>query len=275
MSSPDSPIQIPWQLQVFKQSLKKQLKVKALLEMLGAAQEAQRLLVTCGDNNGAINWHFREQTGPWTWGEVSEAHRAQIAGLLGEPVHLLQPERLPFEANTFDCVVLIDVLEHLEHDQPILMEIRRILRPGGRLIATTPNGDGRLLANRIKQRLGMTPQVYGHTRAGYTLAELGEAIARAGLQPGREGGYARFFTEMIELAINYGYVFILARKQGGAKQGEISPTAAGELEQHGAVYRLYRLAFPLLSLVSRLDGLLPARINNAVIVEGIKPDQDA
>lgn len=262
---------IPWQLQVFQHSIKKQLKVKTLLELLGDVTNQQCLLITCGDNNGAINWHFRERTGRWTWGEVSEENIEQIADLLDEPVLLLPADHLPFEGNSFDCVVLIDVLEHLEEDQPILNEIRRILLPEGRLIVTVPNGDPKLLANRIKQRLEMTPEVYGHTRAGYTLAELGEAVVRAGLQPVKEAGYSRFFTEMIELAINYGFVFILSKKRGEVKKGQISPTAAGELKNHGAAYRIYGLAFPVIRMISRLDGLLPARINNAVIVEGIKP----
>lgn len=209
---------IPWQLQVFQHSIKKQLKVKTLLELLGDVTNQQCLLITCGDNNGAINWHFRERTGRWTWGEVSEENIEQIADLLDEPVLLLPADHLPFEGNSFDCVVLIDVLEHLEEDQPILNEIRRILLPEGRLIVTVPNGDPKLLANRIKQRLEMTPEVYGHTRAGYTLAELGEAVARAGLQPVKEAGYSRFFTEMIELAINYGFVFILSKKRGGSQK---------------------------------------------------------
>lgn len=43
----------------------------------------------------------------------------------------------------FDCIVALDVLEHLAKDEvlSLLEEIRAALRPGGRLVVRTPNGD--------------------------------------------------------------------------------------------------------------------------------------
>jgi ubiquinone/menaquinone biosynthesis C-methylase UbiE len=46
---------------------------------------------------------------------------------------------LPFEAESFDTVTMIEVLEHLDHPQTALLEIARVLRPGGELVLTTPN----------------------------------------------------------------------------------------------------------------------------------------
>ncbi|MEK7068311.1 MAG: class I SAM-dependent methyltransferase [Patescibacteria group bacterium] len=42
------------------------------------------------------------------------------------------------EAGTFDIVVLLDVIEHLEDDAHALKEVFRILRPGGIVLVTTP-----------------------------------------------------------------------------------------------------------------------------------------
>jgi SAM-dependent methyltransferase len=93
------------------------------------------------------------------------------------------PGRIPsgfvLPDDGFDCVVSIDVLEHLKRDQPFLSELKRVLKPGGKAVVTVPNGDDRLLANQIIWKLGMTPEVYGHTRAGYTVVELSDAIQRA------------------------------------------------------------------------------------------------
>lgn len=265
----------PWQLEMFRRSLKKQLKLDALLRMLGDMINRRCLLVTCGDNNGALNWRFRAHGGEWTWGDVAGENLAEISDLLGEPVYQVPEDCFPFSNDQFDCIVSIDVLEHLEDDQPFLRELRRVLRPGGRAIVTVPNGDPKLLANRIKWRLGMTPDVYGHTRAGYTVAELRDSIRQAGLIPVGHSGYSRFFTEMMELIINFSYVFVLSRKKEGAEPGHIAPTSPGELKTHGVAYRLYSLAYPIMHLISKLDRLLPARTNNAVIVTAFESGAEA
>lgn len=46
---------------------------------------------------------------------------------------------LPFESGTFDVVVCSEVLEHLFEPQRAAAEALRVLRPGGRFIATVPN----------------------------------------------------------------------------------------------------------------------------------------
>ena len=264
----------PWQLEMFQRSLKKQQKLAALLGLLGDANGKECLFITCGDNNGALNWYFRLHGGRWTWADVSGENNEGIAELLAEPVHSLPEDRFPFPAEWFDCVVSIDVLEHLPQDQPFLRELRRVLKTGGRAILTVPNGDPRLLANRIKWRLRMRPEVYGHTRAGYTLDELKQAVIDAGLAPTAGGGYSRFFTEMVELAINYAYVFMLSKKRGKAIPGRIAPSSSEELNRHGMAYRLYTIFFPLARAFSRLDKLLSSQADNAVIVVAEKTDRE-
>lgn len=46
---------------------------------------------------------------------------------------------LDFPAGSFDCVITFQVIEHIRHDVDMIAEIHRVLRPGGRLIITTPN----------------------------------------------------------------------------------------------------------------------------------------
>jgi SAM-dependent methyltransferase len=264
--------QLPWQLKMFRRSIKKQQKLTALLELLGNTNGRKCLLVTNGDNNGALNWYFREHGGNWTWADVSGENNDQIAQLLNEPVHAYKEDAFQAPDCEFDCVVSIDVLEHLKQDQPFLKELKRVLKPNGKAVVTVPNGDDKLLANRIKWKRGMTPEVYGHTRAGYTVAELSDAIRRSGLEPKASGGYSRFVTEMIELAINFGYVRVLAKKRGGAQPGHIAPVSSGELKTHGMAYKVYSLLFPIAWAISKLDNLFPAKTNNAVIVTAIKQD---
>ena len=263
---------LPWQIKMFRRSIKKQQKLRALLELLGETTGKKCLLVTCGDNNGALNWYFREHGGEWTWADVSGENNDQIAQLLGEPVHAYQENAFQVPHGQFDCVVSIDVLEHLQQDQPFLKEVKRVLKSNGSAVVTVPNGDPKLLANQIKWKLGMTPEVYGHTRAGYTIAELSDSIRTAGLLPKDIGGYSRFVTEMIELAINFSYVRVLSNKHGGTQPGHIAPVSSGELKTHGMAYKIYSLLFPIAWALSLLDNLFPAKTNNAVIVTALKQD---
>jgi SAM-dependent methyltransferase len=48
-------------------------------------------------------------------------------------------ESLPFPEDTFDCILLSEVIEHLKAPQISIREAVRVLCPGGRLLITTPN----------------------------------------------------------------------------------------------------------------------------------------
>jgi SAM-dependent methyltransferase len=45
---------------------------------------------------------------------------------------------MPFEANTFDAVTALDVIEHNQDDLAILADGYRVLKPGGAMIITVP-----------------------------------------------------------------------------------------------------------------------------------------
>jgi SAM-dependent methyltransferase len=47
-------------------------------------------------------------------------------------------EKTPFHSDSFDLIVSLDVLEHLEDDLAALIELHRICKPGGYLLLTVP-----------------------------------------------------------------------------------------------------------------------------------------
>ena len=58
----------------------------------------------------------------------------------GPRARLVQGEggRLPFQDASLACVLALDVIEHVDDDRALLAELRRVLRPGGVLVASVP-----------------------------------------------------------------------------------------------------------------------------------------
>ena len=273
MTNPSENAARPWQLEMFDRSLKKRQKVALLLELLGPLRGARCLMITDGDNTGAMNWHFRRAGGHWTWAEMQADTIPEMARFLGDPVTHAAADRLPFPDAAFDRVLIIDVQEHLEDVGPFNAEVARVLAPGGTVVISTPNGNRHLPVALLKRLLGMSESVYGHVVQGFSHRELETMMAAVGLQVRRRGAYAKFFTEFVELLINFAYVKVLARKSGAGATtlGEIAPTSSSQLRAVGGAYRLYSAVFPLIEGFSRLDVLVPGRGGYALAISAQKP----
>jgi SAM-dependent methyltransferase len=267
-----APTTTPWQLQLYQKSLKKQQKINLLLELLGPLEDRRCLLVTNGDNNGAMNLVLRQAGGDWSWAELEESGIPAMEALLEQPVAHATPERLPFPSGAFECVVVIDVHEHLSSVSVLNQEIDRVLAPGGLAVVTTPNGAGWLPVAVLKGLCGMQPRQYGHVVQGYTAAQLERMLREVNLTPERRGAYSRFFTELAEFAINFGYVKILARRKKGppVQTGTIAPSSADQLRAVERTYRMYATIYPVVRAFSRLDALVPGRSGYAVAVTARK-----
>ncbi|MFQ6113476.1 MAG: methyltransferase domain-containing protein, partial [bacterium] len=259
----------PWQVAMFQRSLKKKQKVKTLMRFLPDVTGKKCLDITCGDNTGAMNYYFRQKGGNWVSADLEAKNLNSMKQLLQTGVLQLHETKFCFPDNTFDYVVVIDVLEHIEDPRPFLQELHRITKPEGRLIVTVPNGDQRLLMNKVKRLIGMTPEKYGHVRAGFTLKDLGEIVERGGFSVVNGGGYSKVFTELVELAINASYVLVM-NKNREENYGTIAPTTHSDLKTHGLSYKLYSVAYPVLRALASLDQLLFSGDYYAVVVEGIK-----
>ena len=71
-----------------------------------------------------------------------------LAALRGrEHVACAAAARLPVPDAMFDLVVSFETLEHVPNARAMLRELRRVLRPGGRLVLSTPNREYRATTN--------------------------------------------------------------------------------------------------------------------------------
>jgi SAM-dependent methyltransferase len=87
--------------------------------------------------------------------------------------------RLPFAPEAFDRVIAAEVLEHIPDDRGALVELARVLRPGGTLAVTVPRWWPELLNWALSDDYHTTPG--GHVRI-YRRGVLVERLGRAGLE---------------------------------------------------------------------------------------------
>lgn len=104
------------------------------VESLGPTAAA--LDLGCGDGRLA----GRLDAAQLTLADVSRVALERAAQRLpGARTVLLEPDApLPLDDNAFDLVLCAETIEHVRDVQLLLSEVRRVLRPDGRLALTTP-----------------------------------------------------------------------------------------------------------------------------------------
>jgi SAM-dependent methyltransferase len=97
------------------------------------APDARMLDVGCG--SAWLAEHFDDYTGldgsPEAVAAAAERGRRVLLASVHDP--------LPFEDESFDGVIMKDLLEHVDDAVHVVREARRVLRPGGRAFASSPD----------------------------------------------------------------------------------------------------------------------------------------
>jgi len=108
---------------------------------------------------GADGWlHARlSQTAETLVGLDLDANEANVASDLGFKIQLGNCETIDL-AETFDVIVLADVLEHVEAPAQALTNMMRHLSPGGKIVITTPNAT--FFGNVANALMRRGPNVY-------------------------------------------------------------------------------------------------------------------
>jgi len=106
-----------------------------VIKGLGLPQNARILDAGCGSGRNMVELS--------RYGDVSAIELSQASVALarerdaGEVVEGSVLE-MPFPDSSFDLAASLDVIEHLEDDVAALRELRRVVAPGGALLATVP-----------------------------------------------------------------------------------------------------------------------------------------
>jgi SAM-dependent methyltransferase len=94
-------------------------------------------------------------------------------------------QELPFPADHFDAVTMLAVFEHIEPSRlpSLLADVRRVLKPGGMHVITTPAGwTDRLLA--LMARLGLVShEEIDEHKGSYRHSDIESVLRKAGFRP--------------------------------------------------------------------------------------------
>lgn len=119
--------------------------------------------------------------------------------------------------DSFDCVVAVEVLEHVEEDAEFVQQVHRILRPGGAFVMTTPNGDHVANSNPDHKRHYSRSQLedllganVGPTEVEYAIPD-GEWSQRLGLKSLSLRRPFRASAPMVSNAVNLAQSQYLSR----------------------------------------------------------------
>lgn len=110
--------------------------VASLLRSSKLPENASLLDLGCGTGgNLAMLSEFGQVVGAERDQQAAQlAHQRGVAPIVRGSL----PDGLPLGNETFDCVTLLDVLEHIEDDRTTLEAIHKLLLPAGVLLITVP-----------------------------------------------------------------------------------------------------------------------------------------
>jgi ubiquinone/menaquinone biosynthesis C-methylase UbiE len=137
-----------------------------------------------------------------------------------------------------DCVVAIDVLEHIKDDRRCLKQLNRLLNPRGRCIIHVPHKFRNCFGRR---RLNF--DIEGHFRPGYLMPGLESMVRAAGFRV-LEKGYT--YSSLETLANDLSYFITRGREKNKL---------------------IYSLAFPfLLAIAAAGSGIRPSEGSGVYLV---------
>jgi SAM-dependent methyltransferase len=142
---------------------------------------------------------------PGAVGVDINAHTVAYCKARGLDARMMEPDVLPFEDAGFDSALLDNVLEHIAEPLALLRELRRVLRPDGRLLVGVPG------------ELGWDSD--GDHKVRYDEASLHAALREGGFAPVEMFHVPLWRSAWLSRHLRQYCIFGLYRPQAPAAQG--------------------------------------------------------
>ncbi len=196
-----------------------------------------------GYDSAVISCLLREGEGRWTTAvDMEKTSGDSIQRLVGERVVEVKGGKLPFDKESFDCVVIVGMLERLEDDRGFLKECHRVIRPAGRILIDVPRVKRVCPIRLLRNLFGLSGAERGQVRLGYGEKQLYKLVTD-GFDIESSRTYSGFFVELADTFAQ------LAVKLAGAA----SEKASGFDPMRNKIYSLF---YPFSLLGAQLDKLL-------------------
>jgi ubiquinone/menaquinone biosynthesis C-methylase UbiE len=235
-----------WQEKLFSRSIRRTRKLERITALVGNTLNLQCLEISAGD--GMISSKLRELGGSWKTAVATEQAADSINYCLNEKITITSNGKLPFEDNSFDCLVIVDALKGFANDYEVIHECHRILKNDGWVIISETRRVPFSLVALFERILNVSPLAQGKKRNGYKREELFN-ILKDGFDVPETIEYSNGLLESAatigeavqKMIINDRY-WMIEKKAG-----------QDELYRYRRLYALAGMAYPILWLLAQLE----------------------
>lgn len=105
------------------------------------------------------------------------------------PIYQMNALQIPFDSE-FDVIGAFDVIEHIDMDEAVLSEMKRVVKPGGGIMITVPQ----------HPRLWSHMDEFSHHKRRYTKSDLTAKLERAGFKPLRITSFMASLVPALSMA---------------------------------------------------------------------------
>lgn len=235
-----------WQEKLLDCSIRRSQKLKRIKQATGKTLNLQCLEISEGD--GTLSAQLRTLGGSWKTAVVSREAAQSIRYSLNETLTTLENEKLPFENDTFDRLVIVDALKWFENDYAFIHECHRVLKNDGWVIISENRRAPVSMVALLQHLLGLQPTARGTSRNGYKVHELFDKL-KDGFDVPETFTYS---NGLLETAGAFGRIFQKNRNHSPywMVPEEISQT---EFSRFKRLHTLATIAYPLLWLLSAFE----------------------
>ncbi len=139
------------------------VRMQEIFELLNFMPKDVETVLDIGFGRGQIPYRMKNEGKKVTSiGLELESYGVDLAQIEKDGIKLIEAnvENMPFDDNSFDCVIASHILEHVPNMGIALQEIRRVLKKNGYLVLLIPKYDDYICAGHINTGWNIGQLIY-------------------------------------------------------------------------------------------------------------------